>query len=246
MNKKPHMLIGAAALGISSLAMATDYSFELGGSWFDLEYGSAWGTDFTWHFDPVRSGRGPLEQAGFLNRSSNLRLDYLRDTDGDFHAVAGTLELYLEGFYVGAGASRFSNGFDIDSYSLRGGWMTGPNTRVTGNWDRIEAPFGSDIDIFSVGVKHVQLLGGGTAFHIDTELGAATNGDTEVAYALRADYYPMPEFGFGLRTFGIGSDNDYGFGARYFFTPQISGEFEWLRHDATSDDTVQFRLGARF
>lgn len=246
MNNKSRLLIGAAALGISSLAVSADYNFEFGGSWFELEQGSAWGADFAWHFDPVRPGRGPLDQAGFLNRSSNLRIDYLRDSDGDFDAIGGMVELYFEGFYASAGASRFSNGFDIDSYSLRGGWMIAPNTRVTGNWDRIEFPFGSDVDIFTVGAKHVQLLGDGTAFHVDGEIGAATNGSTELAYAVRADYYPMPEFGFGLRTSGIGSDNDYGFGARYFFTPQISGDFEWLRDDATSDDTIQFRVGARF
>jgi hypothetical protein len=246
MIKKPHLLAGAVALGMSSMAMGADYNFELGGSWFDLEQGSAWGADFTWHFDPVRPGRGPLDQAGFLNRSSNLQIDYLRDSDGNFDAIGGMVELYLEGFFAGFGASRFSNGFDIDGYSLRGGWMTAPNTRITGNWDRIDPSFGSSVDIFTVGVKHVQLLGGGNAFHVDAELGAATNGSTEVAYALRADYYPMPELGFGLRTSGIGSDNDYGFGARYFFTPQISGEFEWLRNDETSDDTIQFRLGARF
>ncbi len=240
------LLVGVTVVGASTASLANDFNFEAGGSWFDLEHGSAWGADVTWHFDPVRPGNGPLEQAGFLNRSSNIRLDYLRDTSGDFDALGGMLELYLEGFFAGFGLSRFSNGFDIDSYSLRGGWMMGPNTRITGNWDRIETPFGSDTDIFSVGVKHVELLGGGTAFHVDGEIGAATNGSTEFAYALRADYYPMPELGFGLRTAGIGSDNDYGFGARYFFTPQISGEFEWLRHDSTSDDTVQFRLGARF
>jgi hypothetical protein len=246
MKNMSRLFVGVAVLGASAASLSSEFNFEAGGSWFDLEQGSAWGADVTWHFDPVRPGKGPLDQAGFLNRSSNIRLDYLRDTSGDFDAIGGMLELYLEGFFASFGMSRFSNGFDIDSYSLRGGWMTAPNTRVSGNWDRIETPFGNDIDIFTVGVKHVQLLAGGTAFHVDGEIGAATNGSTEFAYALRADYYPMPELGFGLRTAGIGSDNDYGFGARYFFTPQISGEFEWLRHDATSDDTVQFRLGARF
>ncbi|QOC23633.1 putative porin [Wenzhouxiangella sp. AB-CW3] len=246
MKKISRLFVGAAVLGVSSFSLATDFNFEAGGSWFDLEQGSAWGGDFTWHFDPVRSGRGPYDQATFLNRSSNLQLDYLRESSGDFDAIGGMLELYLEGFFAGFGASRFSNGFDVDSYTLRGGWMTGPSTRVTGNWDRIEMPYGSNIDILTMGIKHVQELGGGVAFHVDAEVGGASNGSTELAHALRADYYPMPHFGFGLRSSGIGSDRDYGFGTRYFFTPQISGEFEWLRNDDTSDDTIQIRVGARF
>lgn len=243
---KPGLLLAAAALTLSTVSAAADYQFELGGSLFDYRGDVAYGADFSWHFEPVRRRSGPLDQLGFINRSSNIQIDYLRDGDDAFDVTSGTLELYLQGFYVSLGASRLSNGADVDSYSLRGGWMTGVNTRFTGGWDHIESRGRSSVDILTVGIKHVQPLASQMAFHIDAEIGTIADDVSELAHSIRADYYPNPLFGLGLRSSGIGSDNSYGLGTRYFFSPRISGGFEWLHHDASATDTFQFRLAARF
>ena len=246
MNKSGLLLAAAAVMGLSSVSMASDFQFELGGSLIDFQGNSAYGADLAWHFEPVQRRTGPLDQAGFINRSSNLRVDYLRDTDGAFDIYGGELELYMEGFYVGLGASRFSNGFDIDSYSLRAGWMTGRNTRFTGGWDHIDSPTSSGVDILSVGIKHVQTLANDRAIHFDGEIGTITDDVSELTHTIQADFYPMSHFGLGLRSSGIGSDHSYGVGTRFFFTPRISGGFEWLHHDASDTDTYQFRVAARF
>jgi hypothetical protein len=231
---------------LTAAATASDYTVEGGLSWWDLEGNTAWGGDITVYFSPViYSNDRPLAEARFLSRAGNLSINYARDTGGDFDLIDGSLELYVDDFYAAIGASRFSNDFDVDSYGLRGGWMITPATRLTGGWERIESSDQTDIDRYTLGAKHVTLLGGGRAINIEGDLGAADNGDTKFTYNLKADYYFSPAFSLGGRYDGIGSEDRYGLGTRYFFTPMLSGEIEWLRDD-NRDDTFQLRLGTRF
>jgi hypothetical protein len=236
------LLLASASVAVT----ASDYTVEGGLSWWDIEGENAWESDITVYFSPVTvAGDRPLAEAGFLSRASNLSLNYARDTGGDFDLIGGSLELYVDDFYAAISASRFSNDFDVDSYGLRGGWMIAPAVRLTGGWERIEMEDGADIDRYTVGAKYFTSLGDGRAINFEGNLGAADNGDTKFAYDLHADYYFTPAFSLGARYDGVGSDDRYGLGTRYFFTSMLSGEFEWLR-DNNDDDIFQLRLGARF
>lgn len=238
--------VGLVMASVSVAASASDYSVEGGLSWWDFEGDNALGADLTVYFSPVAvSGDRPLAEAGFLSQAGNLSINYARDTDGDFDLIEGALELYVDNFYAAIGAARFSNGFDLDSYGVRGGWMLGPATRLSGGWERIETGDGADIDRYTVGAKHVASLGGGRAINIEGELGAADNGDAKFTYNLKADYYFNSALSLGGRYDGIGSEDRYGLGSRYFFTRMLSGEAEWLRDD-NNDNIFQLRLGARF
>lgn len=239
-------VLAIAAMALALPALAEDYRVEGGASWLDFEDVDAWGADLTVYFKPVRPDAGaPLAEAGFLTRSSNLSVNFTRDGSGDFDRAEGGLEFYADDFYLTAGASRFDNGFDVDSYRLGAGMMLSKNTRLSANWERIEPATDPNVDMFTIAAKHLMALENGRAINLEADIGAADDGDTHFAYRLQADYYPVPELGLGLRYSGIGSDDQYGLGSRYFFLPNLSGEVEWLRDD-NDDNRFQVRLGARF
>lgn len=244
MNTKIVSLAGAIGIALSAGAMASDYNAEIGIQYVDFDVSHAWGADATIYFQPVSTGRGPLAEAPFINRAGNVNFAYLREKDGEFDVPAVGGEFYFGDYYLAANYTRFSNGFKLNDYGVRGGMMVAENTRITLGYNRVEAPFGADLDIFTAGLKHVLLLDGGTALNIEGEAGVARNGGSEFVYALQADYYFNPSFSLGARVSGVGSDNEWGLGTRYFFTPRVSGGLEYTRSEG--DDIFGVRLAARF
>lgn len=239
-------LLLVAGLSVSAASVAEDYTVEGGVSWWNFDGSDAWGTDITTYFSPVTTQGLPLAEAPFLNQVGNLRIDYARNDDDDYDVIEGMLEVYANDYYAAIGASRFSNQFDdLDSFGLQFGRMVTPETRLTLGWERVDTDPSEDMDIFTVGVKHVHMFGGGRAISLESSLGAADNDDTDFVYDLLADYYLMPELSVGARYRGIGSNDQYGLGTRYFFLPNWSGEVEWLR-DEDDEGTIQVRMGARF
>lgn len=249
MKKHNFTAIGAAvALSFSSAVLAGDYWFEGGLSYIDFDGEvDLFGADATFYFEQVNTRLGPLGEASFLSRASNIGLYYDTDKDRDFDEIGGALELYIDDFYLSGGASRFSNGFDIDTYSVSAGWMVLENTRVTVGYDRVDddrAP--RKADIFTLAVKHYQPLAGETGLNLEGALGAARRGSNDVAYAFRADYYVNREFSFGGHIAGIKSDYDIGAQARWFFLPRFSGELAYTRDTEFKTNTWGVRLAARF
>lgn len=244
MNKTIVSLAGAISMALSAGAIASDYNFEIGGQYVDFDFTEAWGADAAIYFAPVQPGTGPLAEAAFLDRASNVNFAYLREKNGDFELPAVGAEVYFGDYYLAANYSRFSNGFSLNEYGVRAGMMLGQSTRATVGYDRTELPFGIDLDSYTVGLKHVMMLAGNTALNLDGEVGVARNGSNDFIYNLQADYYFSPSFSLGARYSGIESDDEWGFGTRYFFTPRISGGLEYTRID--SDDIFGLRVAARF
>jgi hypothetical protein len=66
-----------ALTSISGLALAQDYSFEVGANYTDVDVDNAGSTDFfcaygKYYFQPVRtSNKSPLAEMAFVNKSSN-------------------------------------------------------------------------------------------------------------------------------------------------------------------------------
>lgn len=245
MRHKILSITAAMGMALSTGAMAADsFNFEVGGQYIDFDVTEAWAVDTTVFFQPVSAARGPLAEAGFLNRASNLSLAYLRQKNGDFDSASIFAEFYADDWYFSANYNRFSNGFTLDDFGLQVGLMVDENTRATIGYNRSEVLFGSDLDIYSVGLKHVTMLNGDTALNLEGEVGWATNGSDDIAYNLQADYYLNRNFSFGARYRGIGSDDEWGLGTRYFFTPNFSGGLEYTRVD--SSDVIAARIAARF
>lgn len=249
MNRVIGSLLLTAGLSVSAAGVAEEYTVEGGVSWWNIDGEDAWGGDVTAYFSPVSIGTYPRAEAAFLNQAGSLSVDYTRDSDSDYDLTSGTLEVYANDYYAALNASRFSNGFDLDSVGVQLGRMITPTTRVTLGWEQAEIDEFEEVDLFTLGAKHVLMLDGGRAINFETSLGGADNGDTDFVYDMLVDYYPTPDLSFGARYQGIGSDDQYGLGARYFFLPNLSGEVEWLREDSADtgrDDIIQVSLGARF
>mgnify|MGYP000151672992 CR=1 FL=1 len=184
-------LLLMATVGTSAVGLAEEFTVEGGISWWNFDGDDAWGGDVTAFFSPVIIGTYPRAEAPFLNQAGNLRIDYTRDSNGDYDLTSGMLEVYSNNYYAALNASRFSNGFDLDSIGVRIGRMVTPATRVTIGWEQVEIDEFREMDIFTLGAKRVFTLGDGRAINFETSLGAADNGDTDFVYDVLADYYPL-------------------------------------------------------
>lgn len=122
--------------------------------------------------------------------------------------------------------------------------MLGDGTRVTAGFERTELPFGLDLDVYTLGVKHLVQFAGNSALNLEAEAGVARNGGNEFAYQLGADYYFNRLFSVGAQYAGVGSDDSWGLRAGYFFTPRVSAGVEYSREDG--DNAFGLRLAARF
>ncbi|MGY6630370.1 MAG: putative porin [Wenzhouxiangella sp.] len=244
MNTLKTTLGGAMALALSAGAMASDFNVEIGGSYVDFDFTKGYGADATVFFQPVSIQQGPFAEAPFINRASNLGAAYLRQKDGDFDVYTLGGEFYIDDLYIAANYSRFSNGFSLNDYGVRLGYMVADNTRVTVGYNRQELPFGFDIDRYTVGAKHLMLLTADTALSLEADIGIADADKNRFTYDLAADYYLTRSFSLGARYSGIGSDDQWGVGTRFFFTPRFSAGAEYTRD--SGDDIFALRLAARF
>lgn len=244
MNTFKTTLGGALAIGLCAGAMASDFNVEVGGQYIDFDASSAYGADISVFFQPVSIEQGPFAEAGFLNRASNISAAYLREKDGDFNVYGIGGEFYFDDFYLAISYGRITNGSSLNNYGVRVGYMLAENTRAHIGFERTDLGFFGDLDTYSIGVKHVVSLSADTAVNLEGAIGIADNGSNDFFYDFRADYYLSRSFGLGARFSGVESDNEWGLGARYFFTPRFSAGAEYSR--ASGDDTIALRLAARF
>jgi hypothetical protein len=239
----------AMALAIPAAAQAQDYQFEGGLNYVyaNPDFGSsdsAIGIDLTWHLDTVRVGNLPLAGAAFYNRNSNVSASYLTFDDLDLDLLTLGTEYYYERFFLGAEYLRFSNGSTSDDFELAVGYVPVDGLRLAARY------YIADIgdDAWSVDFKYLRPLSGGTAVGMDASAEFADDFADTQTYSLSGDYYFNPSFSLGARI--VYTDNDFdsdtawGAGAKYFFTPTISAEVEYLDSDFL--ETFGVRIAARF
>lgn len=239
----------AMALAIPAAAQAQDYQFEGGLTYLyaNPDFGSsdsALGIDLTWHLDPVRVGNLPLAAAAFYNRSNSVSASYLTFDDLDLDLLTLGTEFYVDRFFLGAEYLRISNGSTSDDFELAVGYVPVDGLRLAARY------YIADVgdDAWTVDFKYVRPLGGGTAVGLDASAEFVDDfADTKI-YAFSGDYYFNPSFSLGARI--VYTDNDFdsdtawGAGAKYFFTPTISAEVEYLDSDFV--ETFALRIAARF
>lgn len=239
----------AVALAASGAAQAQDYQFEGGLSYINLDpdFGSsdsALGIDVIWHFEPVRVGNLPLAAAAFYNRNSNVTASYLTFDDIDLDLLTLGTEVYYQRYYFGAEYLRFSNGSSSDDFELALGYVPVDGLRFAARY--LIADVGDDA--WTVDVKYVKPLAGGTALGLDASAQFADDSADTQVYSFSGDYYFNQAFSLGARV--VYTDNDFdsdtawGAGAKYFFTPRVSAELEYLDSDLA--EMVAVRVAARF
>ena len=241
------LAVAAALSATHGVAQAQDYNVELGISYIDFDIegvvdDSALEFDATFHFDTVNTAGRPLAEAAFLGRNNNVFASYLTYDDEDLDAFILGGEFWLEDIYLAAAYESESSDTYVteDSYAVSLGYMLGDGFLVgVGYEDGDER----EHETVSVGAKYVGQLGE-NFINVEGDL-AVTDGDKVLSLA--ADYFFTHGFGAGLRL--VESDESgvktaYGVGARYFFTPTISAEAEYLTQD--DDKILGLRVAGRF
>lgn len=220
---------------LASFGTAQAYQAEIGATIavVDPDHGdtsTAIGLDGTYYFTPVQVKNNPLNEAAFLNRSSNLNgelayidYDYYEVTEFDFglEYFVPNSDFYLSG-NIGQTKHEKDHAEDLDTtlYSAEVGYLPVPGLLLAAGLFGYDNDNGDDVDP-SIRAKYVTPVG---AYDMNFE-GAATFGDID-AYAFGADLYLDKTFSVGL---GF-SDSDaedtdvFTIHAKKFFTQRASLE----------------------
>lgn len=224
----------------SSIALAQDYSFEVGANYTNVDPDEGRSSDYIgaygeYHFQPVRVGNNPLAEAAFINRSSNVYVFGYEDLD----VLHAGVDFYIPDtiFYVGAEFSRTDRDGQDNNNDV--GVRLGL-TPVTGLqiWTQYWDEPGYDANLHA---KYVMPLGGGTFLNLD---GSYTDGDENDTLTAGADFYFDQTFSVGVAF----ADDDawvedaYTVRSRKFFNDQISGELALTK----SEYYDQITVGASF
>lgn len=105
-----------------TVASASDFNKDVAISFSDTDDTETFGIGSRYFFDTVDSSRGPLAEATFLDRTTNIGLAYSR-SETNFSGVSS---------------------FESDSYSLRGTYALGEQgLYLTGLYNRFDTDFGN-------------------------------------------------------------------------------------------------------
>ena len=248
------LALGATAalvttFAVPGVAQAQPYDFEAGLSYinFDPDVGrsdSAIALDLAWYWDGVRTVGLPLQEAAFINRASNINFGYLTFDRADFDETSLGAEYYVDRLYLAADYIRSSNGDTFHDFVLGIGYVPMDGFRLAARYVIVD----EGDDAFAFEAKYVGLLAGGTAWGIEGSLEFVDDDFDTTFFNLSGDYYFTPELSAGLRFSYLdddfGSDSGWGIGAKFFFTPTISGEIEYFDDDFV--ETIGVRFAARF
>ena len=176
--------------------------------------------------------------SGLLHFYAVVRFKMLQNSvdeaDVDGFGLGG--EFWFDDIYAAASLS------DVDGeqdFSARVGYMFSDNFLLNGGL--ADGDSYADPSVL-VGAKYVAKLGEN---FVNLEADLDLNDDNTLM--LVGDYFFTNEFSAGVRVTesdADGADTVFGVGARYFFTPVISGEVEYKTAD--SEDAYGLRVAARF
>lgn len=203
----------------------SDGDVEVGGLSGDTE---SFDLGFTTNFSQVDTSKGPLAEAEFLDRASNITIGYsdgeLENIDTDDLAAnlrlvdkesGFTGELFLSDGEIG--------GADNESLGLSLGYYVAPNTEVALGFLNTEVD-NIDADTIFAGIKHVST--GEVSFMFEGILGSVdTDAGDDTLLTLSGTIYPNRQLGIGASYTTIDSDVDndtFMVFADWFVTPNAA------------------------
>lgn len=220
---------------IASFGTAHAYQAEIGGTIavVDPDHGdtsTGFALDGTYYFNPVQVKNNPLNEAAFLNRSSNLNgeVSYI---DYDVYEVTAfnvgleyfipNSDFYLNG-NIGQTKHEADGVEDLDTtiYSAEVGYLPVPSLLIVAGLLGYDNDYGDDVDP-TLRAKYVTQVG---AYDMNFE-GGASFGDID-AYSFGTDLYLDKTLSVGLGFSDTdGKDADvFTIRAKKFFTQQVSLE----------------------
>lgn len=231
-------ILGAAVVcSLSSgLVLASPYQSEISATYRGTDFDDTLRLEGEWHFNAVNTGRHPLAEAAFLERSSNVGLTYAYtdpDLGGSFNTVSVDLEYFVPNsiFYLGAGYEDEDGNND---WSVTLGVLPMPGLLITTTY---EDEAGYDLNLAA---RYFTELAAGTALSLRARY---EDHDASDLIGLEADYYLD-------RTLSVGveledqDDTGYGVRTRKFFTPVFSGEARYFNQN--SNDLWEIGVSYRF
>lgn len=220
-------------------------------------YGETSGVDaseFTlggrFHFSPVDTKNHPLEEAAFLEKSSNVEAAWTRHdasgTDADIQSVNVNFYVPNTMLYLGAGLNRI----DVDAPGA--GSDTQWNARIgiaPVNGLLVWTEFYEDVDYgdaVNVHAKYVTALTGEQALNV---VGGYSDFDNGSELYVGADYYLDRHLSFGAQLTntdvdGGDSATDFEIRANNYFTPNINVGLAYVFGE--EEDSWGIRAGYRF
>jgi hypothetical protein len=249
MKKTALVLAMLAAAGFGS-AQAQNYQVEaeVGYTDTDLNDDSIFDASATYYFAPVATAGLPLAEAAFLTYASNIGIGYATYDDADADIIGINGEFYFDKIYFRAGYSS-TGGDDVpadtDVISGRVGYIVLPGLRVAAGVDRVDVDGVDEYNDVIIEGKYVSKLAGDTAVNLEASLTMLDESDDEVI-GISGDYYFNHALSVGAGASFADDDTNYGVNARYFFTPVISGQIQYVTINDGDDDSLRFSAALRF
>jgi len=273
---KKIILVGAIS-ALTTLSAQADYQFEANVGYirgdvdfdFDFDF-DVDNVDFdgytlaaTAFLESVDTSKGPLSEASFLDKSSNISIAFstteFDDVDNDVSAISGRYVLSQD-FIVEAGYT------DLDSdtsFTIGFGKYLTNSSDILISYTKFD---NSDANLLDLAFHSVNDLTGPTSIAYD--LGASyIDADDETGFRLNAGltYYPTKQLGLGISGSysSIEDTNDtedtddtditkIELGAEYFFNENVAGSLAFSTQDnsdgfgSVTVDTFTLAMTARF
>lgn len=259
--KKTLLAASIAALAFAPAAYAENYQMEggIGYGYYDFDDGGSadlFMADFTYHFEQVSTAGHPLNEAAFLERSTNVYggIDYIKDDDSDkYQTLELGVEAFIEDFYVNANIDRNFNPSWLSNttdFNIKLGFLPMDGLLLTlgyeleedGNWAEDK-----DLGTISLGGKFVTPLDGEMALNLEAEVGFQDDNDDTVVYTLGGDLYFNHAVSAGLWVSDTDKSDDkteFGIRGKYFVTPLVSLEATFINNLNNEKKDTAFGLGA--
>lgn len=228
----------------ASIANASDYQFDVAGliANTDSDFGDATtlGVGIEFHFVPVDTSKGPLAEAAFINKSSNISAIQLwqesDDFDSDATIVSGELYIPNTMFYVGVDYAYLNGNNDEDSWTLTAGVTPIENLLVTTSYNE-------DVDYEpNVAAKYLFALSNGATLVANGKFESVDNGDDTIGAGL--DYYFNRYTGVGFNITDSNGNQETEIHIRHFFLDDAYAGLSYADNDFA--DTIAISGGFRF
>jgi|GEM_PF-1373579 len=262
--KKTLLAASVAALAFAPAAYAQNYQMEGGIHYNYVDYdqfdgdSDNFGLDFTYHLEEVSTAGHPLQEAGFLERSTNVGASYNNWSgdvrEGDFFNLNG--EAFIEDFYVSANVdiNSWKQGSSTTDFGIKAGFLPMDGLLLTLGYDLEEKagdtkPNGKNKDLgtISLGGKFVTPLDGEMALNVEAEVGFQDDDNDTVVYTLGGDLYFNSFTSVGLQISDTDDSDDkteIGIRGNYFITPLVSLNAHFTNNYGYTKKDTAFGLGA--
>ncbi len=217
-----------ASLGFATVLFALSHPASAYNTELDFTYGRiADSVDMVlfsarYYLTPVELGSGPMEEAAFLQQSTNVFLNYTELDLFDTSELKLGVEGYMgdnKGFFgrVGIRSSEisvFDSSITDTGAFVAVGFSPMPGLLVFTEYDT-EIDFELNFDI-----QYVKILESERAFRI--ELDYDDGGDAGDIYAVTGTYFPDPTLGVGVILERVFGENAMGVQVEKFYTPSFA------------------------